>query len=100
MLQIVCVLAMDHSSHLGRLDPASLSQQARMEMFIESTKNKNSTDCFLDTEGKYNDIAYWPCVAMGADSGKIVSFAYSIEHGYLPLHGTLNFSFLPQFMSI
>ena len=52
--------------NLGRLDYASLSQQALMEVVVE---NLNCKDIFCDKEGHFLDITEWDGVEINENGG-------------------------------
>ena len=87
MIQIF--LAIDPS--LGRLDYASLSDQALMEMLIDKMSEDVKSQ-FQDTSGNFDDVCDWSCVACAGDC--VIGVSLPGSH----LHGTLETSLLPLYL--
>ena len=76
---------------LGRLDYASLTDQARMEIVIESLPEE-SKERFRDDSGSYRDVCEWRGVECDDEHNAI---KFSTFNFLQRLEGTLNFCFLP-----
>ena len=86
MLSTFLISAIDPS--LGRLDYGSLSNQARMEIFVDGL-SKSAKKKLQDKNGGFLDYTEWPIFFERSEGG----FINLMING---LTGTLNFSFLPE----
>ena len=93
MIPAISVLIASDDSHLSRLDPSLLSQQAQMEMFVDAMQNK---DRFMHNEN-YKDLSEWHGITCN-DAGEVVEIHidYDEEPQEALLGGRMNMKFLPQ----
>jgi hypothetical protein len=78
-------------STLGRLDYASLSQQALMEMLIDGIENKEE---ICGSQEGSNDITEWERVEFN-DIGEVLKIDWGGFHEHR-LQGTINFQWIPS----
>ena len=86
--------AASDDSHLSRLDPALLSDQAKMEIAFENIVNKWE---IIDDAGNYLDIADWPLFDFN-ENGEVTALACSnpLDNENLKFGGSINFAFFPD----
>ena len=99
---------------LGRLDYDSLSDQALMEILIDGMNAKDKAELFQDQSGNFKDICDWSKLICSNDRVQEIRINFSkfnkkqFPFEFIPplvtkfsmmgcnLHGTLDFSTLPQ----
>ena len=95
MLFIHCIVAADTDKHLSRLDPSLLSNQARMEIFLDGIQRKH---LFQDENGNFTDFEEWDIVEMDQSNQKIIAIQgerrWNEEDRMLG--GSVLFAFLPD----
>ena len=91
MISITHLIVAPDSEHLGRLDPAYLSDQTLMEMLVAGFENRED---FLDENENYKDIKEWPCVAFRRDKLYLIEFEGDADDS--SYGGSLNLRFIPE----
>ena len=78
---------------LGRLGYDSLSDQARMEIFVDGLTEETKKH-FQDPNGGFLDISEWSGVSV-SDEGEVLIVSFSKLDCHFNIAGSLNFRFLP-----
>ena len=86
MLYFTCI-----DPHLGRLDYESLSDQARMEIFVAGVEQK-AKSCLQDANGAYRDACEWAAVQCD-DEGNVICIKPPSR--CVNIKGTFNLDYIP-----
>ena len=89
MRSIISVFLTADSEHTGRFDPSLLTQQARMELLVQHSRDKSSV---CTDDGDFKPISEWPGVTFNSDgevtcltrTWKIDLYAGTVEFQWLP----------------
>ena len=77
---------------LSRVDPSTLSEQTRMELFVDGLDDQSKKQ-FQDSDGGYIDIEDWPGVTLDAEQN-VTNITWKHEEHFVK--GRLSFDMLPS----
>ena len=87
-IKLICLASDAH--HIGRFDPSLLTQQARMELLVQNSRDKSAV---CTDDGSFKDIADWPGITLNGNGDVIVIARPSRVDLYA---GEVDFQWLPE----